>query len=600
MHVLHCRRVSNPCCHQLGKSPPSTRDCSSYRHNTVSRKSTNGLIKRIINKASKSIWIDQANPTECLENILSWLSANGAKGVDSTSSCIALFADPNGERGMIATKDIKKGSILFQIPLKVAVIDNNPSVGQDMPDMHDSKTGFEEGSVPWSIRMACQILRLRFAGDSCPWSPYLDSLPIKVPAPTLPDFGWENIKAVGYEAGRRQLDFAQWLMSSHWESIRCLDVPDGTTFEDFAHAMSLVHSRTFSLPCSTKESKDGVLRFLMPLVDMLNHSGDVSPLMTHTASEFNQSSVIATDAVRWDCVNKIGGEAWMIVSAVRDIVQGEEITLSYGERSNDDFFLYYGFVPPRNPHDNVILFTNASEAVEWYLGNLLNTTTGIPEGIVSDAKEHALREIEKIESSRGNLETDAINRLEFLDSARLKEERGHLVLLSHGRVDERLIAILQTLAEFFSEYIDDDKDGFVKSQIRQRAFDILKTMKTQAEVSLLDDLKMLSLWEEEQEGGNLDRNDIMLHHFQIALDAYKPRIESSAWAEKVMQGSDEESTQGYVVDAGIDANLHTLLGVESLESSSGLTDISPEESRNMLPIIYRAYKCMILWDALLL
>lgn len=28
-----------------------------------------------------------------------------------------------------------------------------------------------------------------------------------------------------------------------------------------------------------------------------------------------------------------------------------------GERSNDDFFLHYGFVPPQNPHDDVALFT---------------------------------------------------------------------------------------------------------------------------------------------------------------------------------------------------------------------------------------------------
>lgn len=28
-----------------------------------------------------------------------------------------------------------------------------------------------------------------------------------------------------------------------------------------------------------------------------------------------------------------------------------------GERGNDDFLLHYGFVPPRNPHDDVTLFT---------------------------------------------------------------------------------------------------------------------------------------------------------------------------------------------------------------------------------------------------
>lgn len=586
-------------------SPPPTKGSFSYRRSGISHKSGYKLRRKSIIKSSQSIWIDQTNPTECLENILSWLSANGVKGVDSASSCIALFADPNGERGMIATKSIKKGSILFQIPLKVAVIDDSPSVGQDAPNKHDSNNRFEGSGIPWSVRMTCQILKLRCAGDSCPWGPYLDSLPLRVPSPTLPDFGWENIKAVGYEPGRKQLDYAQWLVSSHWEAVSCLDVPDGTTFEDFAHAMSLVHSRTFSLPCSSKDSKDGVLRFLMPLVDMLNHSGDVAPLMADAVGwEFNQSSVIATDAVRWDCINKIGGEAWMLVSAVRDIVEGEEITLSYGERSNDDFFLHYGFVPPRNPHDNVILFGNASEAVDWYLGNILNNTaTKIPERIVSEAKARIWEEIETIEASRGHSDTAAINRLEFLDSARLKEERDHLVLLSHGRVDERLVAILQILADSLSEYIEEDKDVFVKNQICQRSFDILRSMKSQSGISLLDDLEMLSQWEEEQEGGYVDANDIMLHHFNIALDVYKPRIESSTWARKIIQGINEESTKSYIVDAGVDASLHMLIGMDSsgnspLECSSST---SPEtSSENMLPLIYRAYKCMILWDILLL
>lgn len=35
-------------------------------------------------------------------------------------------------------------------------------------------------------------------------------------------------------------------------------------------------------------------------------------------------------------------------------------TCNAGERGNDDFLLHYGFVPPRNPHDDVSLFTGAA------------------------------------------------------------------------------------------------------------------------------------------------------------------------------------------------------------------------------------------------
>lgn len=43
-----------------------------------------------------------------------------------------------------------------------------------------------------------------------------------------------------------------------------------------------------------------------------------------------------------------------------------KVLLSYGERSNDDFFLHYGFVPPRNPQDEVVLFPNLATAIDWY------------------------------------------------------------------------------------------------------------------------------------------------------------------------------------------------------------------------------------------
>ena len=41
------------------------------------------------------------------------------------------------------------------------------------------------------------------------------------------------------------------------------------------------------------------------------------------------------------------------VVAVCDVSEGDELCFSYGERSNDDFFVHYGFVPLRNPRDEV-------------------------------------------------------------------------------------------------------------------------------------------------------------------------------------------------------------------------------------------------------
>ena len=62
----------------------------------------------------------------------------------------------------------------------------------------------------------------------------------------------------------------------------------------------------------------------------------------------------------------------MQVLATKDIDAGEEICFNYGERSNDDMFVHYGFVPLRNPHDDVRLFEDFESALDWYY------TEGLP------------------------------------------------------------------------------------------------------------------------------------------------------------------------------------------------------------------------------
>ena len=56
----------------------------------------------------------------------------------------------------------------------------------------------------------------------------------------------------------------------------------------------------------------------------------------------------------------------MHLVAREDIPQGQELLLSYGDRNNDDFFLHYGFVPLRNPHDDTVLFQDLIEALDWH------------------------------------------------------------------------------------------------------------------------------------------------------------------------------------------------------------------------------------------
>ena len=82
---------------------------------------------------------------------------------------------------------------------------------------------------------------------------------------------------------------------------------------------------------------------------------------------------VLTDAVvccRWHLVAppaEIPSQGYqMHLVAREDIPQGQELLLSYGDRNNDDFFLHYGFVPLRNPHDDTVLFQDLIEALDWH------------------------------------------------------------------------------------------------------------------------------------------------------------------------------------------------------------------------------------------
>ena len=82
----------------------------------------------------------------------------------------------------------------------------------------------------------------------------------------------------------------------------------------------------------------------------------------------NAAAVAASPAavVKWPPAGCADNIAWSALdddgviefAATRDMRAGDEALMSYGERSNDHFLMYYGFVPPRNPHDDVIVFSD--------------------------------------------------------------------------------------------------------------------------------------------------------------------------------------------------------------------------------------------------
>ena len=460
-----------------------------------------------------------------------WLTANGAKGFDpaDANTKVGVFVAGPSDRGIIATKHVKAGEILFQVPVKLGIIDDA-----------------ETDDYPWSVRLAAKILRLEAESDACPWAEYVSVLPGRVYNATSPDFGYEDDEAICNAEAREEAHFSRWIATSNFK--RLIEnggmLPEGTTEEAFCDAMTVVHSRTFSIPA--KDRPSGLARLLMPGVDLLNHSGDVDLNMNDGRK--SDIELIATDGCRWDLVAKIGGEYQMVVSAVRDIVQGEEVTLSYGERSNDDFFVHYGFVPPRNVHDTVRIHDSPSSAAAWSVERIHEMGTAAPaEGLIklyeTLCEEHG---------EDGNVDTQ---HMEFADSERTIKLKRKLSLQSNGRVDERVAVILEKIYAYISQYDDvGSKEEFIREQVSHRAFEVLADMRC----DVLSDLERLVSAMPDDE----------LHDFRTMHRTYEDRILASPWWSKLQERRATKAT-------------------------------TMADTDNLAAIIFRSYKSCILWDCLL-
>ena len=82
---------------------------------------------------------------------------------------------------------------------------------------------------------------------------------------------------------------------------------------------------------------------------------------------------------------------WLQVYTTRPVAAGEELFISYGERSNTDFFVHYGFVPLRNPRDDVVLFSSIEDALDWYV-----LDSGLPCGLDRSDEDAFLLALQQI------------------------------------------------------------------------------------------------------------------------------------------------------------------------------------------------------------
>ena len=254
---------------------------------------------------------------------------------------------------LVAATTIAKGAQILAIPSALC-----------LPDDLIAGWGLDDRPAGWGARLAARLLSERQQGLSSAWAPYLAALPRSLicggllcddglmtwygaarrafprrettPARALTRRREGLRQAVQYPPAVQKAANFSWQLQ-HTHAAACQDGAGELSLEDWAWAYRMVHSRTFRGPPPRPGAAPA--RLMVPLADLANHS--------------------AAANAAWE----VGADGFRML-ALEDIKPGQQIFIDYGERSTDDFFLFYGFIP-HDEADTVELFCDEAEALQW-------------------------------------------------------------------------------------------------------------------------------------------------------------------------------------------------------------------------------------------
>ena len=313
-----------------------------------------------------------------------WVTARGGD-----VSALRVGHGPRG-RGLFAARDIAEGEAVLRVPIHAALSDDRAC---DAP----------YPGAPWSVVLASRLLAQRALGPDAEHAPYLASLPAEtIGVANDPEVASADLDRVAAlladdDAAEELERYASLLVGAFGATtlgaaltnpspspsptpspgpaadasrVASPDADDGPgALDAWRWAMSQVHSRTFRVERpvrggdgeSSGARRSGTntrtTRLLVPFADLLNHD---------SRERVRQCA--------WDCEWDEGGEdagagassGSFVVRAVRAMKEGEEALVSYGERTDAHFCLFYGFLPEPNPHNQVALFPSLEDAAAWY------------------------------------------------------------------------------------------------------------------------------------------------------------------------------------------------------------------------------------------
>ncbi|XP_029051453.2 actin-histidine N-methyltransferase isoform X1 [Osmia bicornis bicornis] len=323
------RAEINALCEELLRLSTNSVDQTKVWNNYVQIITVLGKIKRLEKMKTES-----SKRSQGIGQLINWLKENNAN-VDGAS--VAEF--PGYDLGLKAERDFLENELILKIPRnlifntvnaapELTALKNDPLI-QDMPQ----------------VALAIALLIERHKENS-KWKAYLDILPTTyttVMYMTAADMielkGSPTLVAALKQCRNiaRQYSYFNKIFQNDNNAVSAV-LRDVFTYDRYCWAVSTVMTRQNLIP-----SEDGsrMIHSLIPMWDMCNHENGT------ITTDFNLTS---------DCCE---------CYALKEFKKGDQIFISYGVRTNSDFFVHSGFV----------YMDNKQDAIKLWIGPLLMTST---------------------------------------------------------------------------------------------------------------------------------------------------------------------------------------------------------------------------------
>lgn len=255
----------------------------------------------------------------------------------STETVDEITNESSG-RGLLARRSVNDGDELLKIPYDLCITRKSArkALGKD---------ALQEGLNEY-LAMACQLIHEKYVlGEESFFAPYIGVLPEVEdvnPTFTWPDEDLAFLEGSPVVAATKSL---QMKLEREYNDLLCGEdgliakFPDRFPVEHFTKdnwvwAFTMLFSRAIRL----RNLRVGERLAMVPYADLINHSA------------FSGAFIDARESGDWLFKD---GEEEIILYADRGYRQMEQVYISYGQKSNAELLLLYGFALERNPYNSV-------------------------------------------------------------------------------------------------------------------------------------------------------------------------------------------------------------------------------------------------------